>query len=213
MNSVIVGAGSYGEVYLAFLREAGVDIIGFLDDNPELEGGEVRGIPVIGKFGDIPTLKERYGIEAVYCPLGDNKRRVQILEGARQLGYHTPNFIHPSVKIAPEVQIASEGVYILQTTQIMPFVLIERDVMISAGSNIVHHSRLSQGTFISNGVNFGANIVAKKYSYVGMGATVMTGVKSIGEDCLIGAGAVVIKDVPDNAVVAGVPAKIIRMKA
>ena len=212
MKSVIVGAGAYGEVYLAFLREASVDIIGFLDDNPELEGGEVQGIPVIGRFGDLPMLKERYGIEAVYCPLGDNKRRVQILDFARELGYSTPNFIHSSVRIAPEVQIAPVGVYILQSTQIMPYVIIERDVMISSGSNIVHHSRLSQGTFISNGVNFGANVIAKKFAYVGMGATVMTGVKSIGEDCLIGAGTVVIKDVPDNAVVAGVPARIIRMK-
>lgn len=34
MKSVIVGAGTYGEVYLAYLREAGVEVIGFLDDAP-----------------------------------------------------------------------------------------------------------------------------------------------------------------------------------
>ena len=40
----------------------------------------------------------------------------------------------------------------------------------------------------------------------------MTGIHELGEDCLIGAGAVVIKDVPDNAVMAGVPAKVLRKK-
>ena len=40
----------------------------------------------------------------------------------------------------------------------------------------------------------------------------MTGLHELGEDCLIGAGAVVIKDVPDGAIMAGVPAKLIRYK-
>ena len=40
----------------------------------------------------------------------------------------------------------------------------------------------------------------------------MTGIHKLGEDCMIGAGAVVIRDVPDGAVMAGVPAKIIRIK-
>ena len=45
-----------------------------------------------------------------------------------------------------------------------------------------------------------------------MGSTIMTGVHTLGEDCLIGAGAVVIKDVPDRAIMAGVPAKVLRIK-
>lgn len=212
MRSVIVGAGTYGEVYMAYLREAGEEIVGFLDDNEALKGKLVNGIPVLGTTDVFPVLRERFSVEAVYCPIGNNTIRVNILERARRAGLKTPNFIHPSVIIAPEVTIAKEGVYILQHTQIMPYVTIEKDVMISAGSNIIHHCHLSQGTFISNGVNFGANVLAKKFAYVGMGSTVMTGVKVVGEDSLIGAGAVVIRDVPAYSVVAGVPAKVIKMK-
>ena len=94
----------------------------------------------------------------------------------------------------------------------MPYVTIEKDVMISSGANIIHHSHLEQGTFVSNGVNLRANVHAMKYTYCGMGSTIMTGVKILGEDCLIGAGAVVIRDVPDRAIMAGVPAKVLRIK-
>ncbi len=212
MRSVIIGAGTYGEVYLSYLHEAGVNVVGFLDDDPKFNGKIVRGIPVLGSIPKLNELKDTYDIDTVYCPLGNNRLRVELLERARSLGYKTPNYIHPTVIIAPYVEIADEGVYILQATQIMPYVTIERDVMISTGANVIHHSWLSQGTFISNGVCLGANVHSKKNTYVGMGSTIMTGVKILGEDCLIGAGAVVIKDVPDFAVVAGVPAKVLRFK-
>ena len=61
-------------------------------------------------------------------------------------------------------------------------------------------------------MNLGANVHAMIFTYCGMGSTIITGVKTLGEDCLIGAGAVVIRDVPDGAVMAGVPAKVIKLK-
>lgn len=212
MRSVIIGAGTYGEVYLAYLQNAGVEVIGFLDDNKSLQGTFVRNIPVLGGTELLPSIKDTHKIEAIYCPIGNNKLRVNFLEKARILGYKIPNYIHPSVIIAPAVNISSQGVYILAGTIIMPYVEIEDFVMISVGANIIHHSTLKKGTFVSNGVNLGASLIAKEYSYIGMGSTIMTGVKELGTNCLIGAGAVVIKDVPDNAVMAGVPAKILRIK-
>ena len=50
MKSVIIGAGTYGEVYLAYLQEAGVDVVGFLDDDPKYKGTDVRGVPVLDSW-------------------------------------------------------------------------------------------------------------------------------------------------------------------
>lgn len=211
MKSVIIGAGTYGEVYLAYLQEAGINIVGFLDDDPKYVNQEVRGIPVLGKISKLETLKETDGVEAVYCPLGNNKLRVKFLTYARELGYETPNYIHPSVLISPNVKIGN-GVYILLGTTIMPYADIKDFVMISMGVHLAHHTILDEGVFLSTGCNFGASIHAHKYAYCGISSTIMTGLHDLGEDCLIGAGAVVIKDVPDNAIMAGVPAKLLRLK-
>lgn len=211
MRSIIIGAGTYGEVYLAYLRESGVNIVGFLDDDRHLKGTLIRDIPVLGGTDLLYSLKDTFHIQAVYCPLGNNRLRTQFLSMAKELGYYIPNYIHPHAILSPNVLIG-EGVYILLNTSVMPYVIIKDYVMISMNANIAHHTQLEKGTFISTGANVGASICVHKYSYVGMNATIVTGVKELGEDCLIGAGAVVVKDVPRKAVVAGVPAKVLRIK-
>ncbi len=211
-RTVIIGAGTYGEVYLSYLSEAKVEVIGFIDDDSGLEGRVIGGYPVLGNRAQLEDLKQKYKIEAVYCPIGNNKSRVEILKAVKKIGIRTPNYIHPSVIIAPDVQISDQGVYILANTQVMPHVSIDEYVMISASANISHHSHLSEGVFVSTGVNLGANIRLDKFAYIGSGSTIMTGVHSIGYDSLIGAGSVVIRDVPDYAIMVGVPAKVMKYK-
>ena len=210
MKSVIIGAGKYGEVYLSYLKDAGVDVIGFLDDDTT-HVNTVGGLPLLGKTDVLPDLKDKFGVEAVYCPLGNNELRVKFLQQAKALGYNIPNYIHPSVIVSPNVKLG-EGIYILLGSNIMPFTEIEDCVMISMNVNVAHHNILKKGTFLSTGCNFGASIVAEENTYCGIGSTIMTGLHRLGKDCLIGAGAVVIKDVPDGAVMAGVPAKLIKYK-
>ena len=196
---------------MSYLRESDVEVIGFLDDNPDLAGRIIRGISVLGSVALLDNLHESHGVDAVYCPLGNNRLRVDFLNKARALGYVTPNYIHPSVILSPHVEIG-QGVYILLGTTIMPYTIIKDDVMISMGVHVAHHNTLAEGVFLSTGCNFGASITAGKYAYCGISSTIVTGIHTLGEDCLVGAGAVVVSDVPACAVVAGVPAKILKYK-
>ena len=211
MKSVIITAGTYGEVYLAYLQEAGVDVVGFLDDDPKFKDAIVKGIPVLGGVSMLKELKAQYGVEAVYCPLSNNKLRVKFLQEAKSLGLKTPGYIHPSVIISPNVTIG-DGVYILPGSCVMPHTVIKDYVMISMNAGVGHHVVLDEGIFLSAGCIMGASIHAHRYVYCGTSSTLMTGVHDLGEDCLIGAGAVVIRDVEPKAVKAGVPAKLLRYK-
>jgi acetyltransferase-like isoleucine patch superfamily enzyme len=53
------------------------------------------------------------------------------------------------------------------------------------------------------------SILIKKNAWIGAGATILPGV-TIGENSIVAAGAVVTKDVPDNCIVGGIPAKFIK---
>ncbi|MDD7885839.1 NeuD/PglB/VioB family sugar acetyltransferase [Flavivirga sp. 57AJ16] len=208
-NGIILGSGTYGEVFLTYLTEAGHNIIGFFDGNLNNIGKEIHGVKVLGSFNDLLTPEFKNKIDEVFCPIGNNDIRTSYLSQLNDYGYKTPNFIHSSVILNKDV-VLGKGVYLLPGVIIMPHTSIEDFVIISMGSKIAHHTILENGVFVSTGVNVGANIVLKSKSFLGISSTIMTGVEVIGENSVIGCGAVVIKNVEDNIIVAGVPAKKLR---
>ncbi|PVW15751.1 acetyltransferase [Marixanthomonas spongiae] len=200
---VIYGAGTYGEVYASYLKEM-YNILGFIDDNSLLIGKTVNKFPVLGNSKYLFSKLKRDVV--VFVPIGNNQLRVSLFEKLNQEGFTTPNFIHPKTLIDSSVSLG-KGVYILPSTNVMPFTKIADYSMISMGVNIAHHVYIEKGCFFSQGTNIGASINIKEKAYFGIGATVMTGVTSIGENALIGAGSVVINNIPANCTAVGVPAK------
>lgn len=147
----------------------------------------------------------------MFVPIGNNPIRMKILKSFEDKGFNIPSFIHPQAIIHPSVKLG-KAVYVLPGTNIMPLSEVGDFTMISMGVNIAHHTSVSEACFFSQGTNVGASIDIEELAYVGIGATIMTGVKTVGANSLIGAGAVVIRNVPANSVMAGVPAKVIKMK-
>lgn len=204
---VIVGAGTYGQVYAEYLKES-YDILGYVDDNLEIHNTTINGIQVLGDFNFL--LNSIQKDVCVFIPIGNTQVRSKLMKATRKNGFETPNYIHSTADIHSSVKVGEYGVYILQSTIIMPLSIIENNVMISAGTVISHHSTIKKGTFISFGVNIGASLTLRERTYIGIGATIMTGVKEVGKNATIGAGAVIIKDIPDYAVVVGNPGKVIK---
>jgi len=210
-KSVIIGAGTQGQIYASYMIEAGINIVGFIDDDSSLQGKQVMGLPILGKYEDLFLNKLKNIIQDVYCPIGINSVRVNYLSTLKNEGYNIPSFFHNTVSIGPDV-ILGEANYMLAGNIIMPHTSIGNYLMVNMSSTIAHHVTFGDGIFMSSGVNVGACITVGDLAYIGMGVTVMTGVNYIGKNCLIGAGTVIIKDVPENAVMVGNPGRILRMQ-
>lgn len=107
------------------------------------------------------------------------------------------------------------GIAIPEYTRIGPGFFINRfggiyfggDVIIGANVNVTHGVVLG---YTNRGPRLGAPIVGDRV-FLGAGAKVI-GRIALGDDCAVGANAVVTKDVPANAVVGGIPAKILSME-
>ena len=117
------------------------------------------------------------------------------------------------------------------------FVEIQKGASVGKNCKISSHTFICEGVHIGDGVFVGHNVTfindkyprsvnpdgsmqteedwelvetfVKKGASIGSSSTIMCGI-TIGENAIVGAGAVVTKDVPDNTVVAGVPAKVIK---
>ena len=203
----IIGAGTYGEAMFELAKVCGYKPIGFFDDDEKKQGLNIMNIPVIGKLNlDSFDVKNKNFIVAI----GNNKIRVDKMKQLAKKGAVVPTLIHPQATISEYANISSTGCYIHANSYIWTRVYVDSYSIISPSVLIAHHTIVHEGSFISAGSNVGAGIQLDDYCFVGIGATLMTGIKNIGRNATVGAGAVVIKDIPDNAVVVGNPARIIK---
>ncbi|MFN3874064.1 MAG: acyltransferase [Ignavibacterium sp.] len=129
------------------------------------------------------------------------------------------------------------GCTIGDNTKIGTFVEIQKNATIGKNCKISSHTFICEGVHIGDGVFVGHNVTfindkipravnpdgslqteadwkleetfVKNGASIGSSATILCGV-TIGENAIVGAGAVVTKDVPPNTIVAGVPAKVIK---
>ena len=133
------------------------------------------------------------------------------------------NFFYENYNIIAECycNIIPNGAYVSQTVSvkyglvlnygcvIAPYAKLGNFVTVNRNSSIGHHTTIGDFVTINPGVNIAGNCDIGSNTMIGIGVNIIDG-KKIGKNCIIGAGSVVTKDLPDNVVAYGVPAKIIR---
>ncbi|MFD2235488.1 NeuD/PglB/VioB family sugar acetyltransferase [Phaeospirillum tilakii] len=207
MTLIIVGAGQTGRLFLEVIRRRGeVACVGFLDADPALHGREIDGVPVLG--GDDLLAAAPAGADAVAIAVGNLRLRRLLFRRACDLGYHLPPIIDPSANLASSVRLGA-GVFVSMGSTLLNATAIGDLTLIGTGVNVLHDTVLGANCLIGGGATIGAEVTMEEDVFVGVGAVLASGRKRIGAGSRIGAGAVVIGDVPAGAFLLGNPARVI----
>jgi len=195
---ILYGASGHGKVIADLLMAAHYEVVAFFDDNPKEE--KLLSIPVYHS-----SKLEEYIETGMILSIGNNKIRKKIAAAGTKAFLKG---IHPTAILSPIHQIG-EGSVIMAGVIVNPQVTIGKHCIINTGAIVEHDCFIDDFAHLSPGVSLAGNVTIGEGTHVGIGATVIQGIK-IGKWATIGAGTVVIRDVPDYAVVVGVPGKIIK---
>jgi sugar O-acyltransferase (sialic acid O-acetyltransferase NeuD family) len=181
-------------------------ILGYLDDNHALLKSD--SYPLLGGSDVWPSFRGKARLLAVPGSPKSFRGRAELIARFELDAGHSITVIDPSARVAPSAQIGLNtvvmaGCFISANVKIGNHCVVLPNTVVSHDAVLENHVLVGSNVSFSGGVQIGSNC------YVGSGARFKEGIK-VGAGALIGLGAVVIRDVPASAVVAGVPACVVR---
>lgn len=210
-RALILGARQHAQV-IADVLTRDYELIGYLDDKPDLQGKTLERKPVLGKLGDLEGIVDEYRIEAAF--LGISARHIKVRESMQRVleekGLLNGNVIHDAAYISSKASMG-HGNFLAPYAVVNAYASISNNCVLYSGAVVEHHTNLKDNVYMGPNASLAADIIIGENTYIGAGATVTPHVK-VGKNVTLGAGTVIIEDIPDNAVVVGVPGKVIKFK-
>lgn len=210
LRVLILGAGGHGQVVAEALLAACaagtcVRPVGFLDDDPMLEGKTRLGLPVLGP----PASVAAHPHDAVVVGIGDNQVRRRLAEVMLAQGEQLVTCCHPRAYMALGATLGV-GTVVCAGAVVGTGARIGANVILNTSCTVDHRSVIGDHAHIAPGVHLGGDVTVGAATLVGIGAVVLPG-RHVGSGCIVGAGAVVVHDVMDGAVVMGTPARAVSL--
>lgn len=212
---LIYGTGQTGNMVASILElDESIEIIGFADDDEDRWGKPLRGYRILGGRSFVSSGQ---GFDSISVAVGSVDPRRTLAQWAREKAIPQQSAIHPSALI-PKDALVGEGTIIGAGTTLYVNPVIGRNVFVGPHVVVSHDSVIGDYALLSVGSVIGARVDVKPGAFVGAGATVMppgwgTDARlEVGDDAIVGVGAVVIRDVEPRSIVAGVPAKLLRYR-
>ena len=196
---IIVGASALGKVVANIVMKSGDKVFGFLDDNPEV-GDFFCGFPVLGSTDKWQKIQNKNFIIAIGNP-GIRESLSRKIRG----DFYTA--IHPSAQISLLDVKIGEGTTIMANAVINSGAYVGRHCIINSAAVVEHDNQISDFVHISVGAKVAGTVNIGTRTWIGMGACINNNL-SICSDCMVGAGAVVVKSIERSGTYIGIPAKM-----
>jgi sugar O-acyltransferase (sialic acid O-acetyltransferase NeuD family) len=210
---VIIGTGGFGREVLDVLEavnqvETRYEILGFITEPGFQKPGElINDKPVLGYYDWLEQNKDQ--VKAI-CGVGAPATRLRLIRQAEQMGVQFFSVIHPRAILTRWVKLGT-GSIITAGCILTNNITIGEHVHLNLDCTVGHDVVIEDCVTVSPGVHISGNVRLEEGSFIGTGANLIEG-KTIGRWAVVGAGSVVVKDVPANSTAVGIPAAVIKTR-
>lgn len=206
-----LGVGHNTPVFIDLAIAAGYEIAGLYHFNSERTGQTDHGFEILGSFDDLFRHSSLQGM-CFLLTMGDNQIRAKLTSQILEKGGEVPSLIHPTAVISQFAAISPIGVYISAFSFVQADTAIGAGTVLLSGVNISHTNSIGRYCFVAGGSTIGAYTVMEDFVFVGQGVLSISGkVSRIAHHAYIGAGSLLTHDVAAGEVLAGRPARVIRV--
>ncbi|MGB4773122.1 MAG: NeuD/PglB/VioB family sugar acetyltransferase [Chitinophagaceae bacterium] len=205
---VIIGAkGFAAEVYDILMQQGVRGEVAFFDNvNADVPDYIYDERKVLRDFSEVSQYFGTVSNEFL-LGVGYSSVRKMLYSRFTELGGIPKTLIANQAYIGKINTFIGNGVNIMAGATVSSNVVLMDGVLINFGSNIAHDCIIGKFVEISPGVNIAGHCVIEEGATIGTGASLIPKIR-IGKGAVVAAGAVVTKSVPENVMVAGVPAVI-----
>lgn len=214
---IVGGSGHASCVVDAAQAGSTLEVVAVVDDGAAGSAGgastsTVLGVPVVGGTDAVAPWWSEGRIDGVVIGVGDNHTRLVVAERlARTVpGLAFVAVVHPTASVAASARIG-DGAVVLAGASIGPQAAIDVHALLGAQANLDHDATMAAGSSLGPGALTGGTVSIGRATAVAMGAIVRHGL-TIGDDSVLGAGAVLTRSLPDRVVAWGSPAEVMRTR-
>jgi sugar O-acyltransferase (sialic acid O-acetyltransferase NeuD family) len=207
---LIIGAKGFAkEVLEIFSQQKQTENIAFYDDvNTDIGDLMYQRYPIIKNENE--AIKYFKATDNKFTiGIGSPKLRNKLFIKFTGLGGEFTSSISPLARIGSFGNEIGEGSNIMTGTIITNDIKLGKGVLINLSCTIGHDTIIGEFAELCPDVNVSGNCYIGDFSFIGTNATILPNIK-IGKNVIVGAGSVVTKDIPDNCLAIGTPAKIIK---
>ncbi|PKH05304.1 acetyltransferase [Moritella sp. Urea-trap-13] len=199
---VIIGGGGFAKEIVWLARDCGRVIKGVLDDNLDIQGSLIAGVPIIGVVDDWHNFSACEFVIAIGSP----RTRRSVVNKMKLKG--TPTFtklIHPSVRMSEYVDIG-EGAMICAGSILTVDISIGKHCILNLNVTVGHECCFDDFVTVAPMAAVSGNVRLHNCVEIGTGAVLRQGL-TLEQGSMLGMGAVLTKNIAENYIFAGNPAR------
>lgn len=172
MNGLLIlGAGGHGKViYEAAMLSGNFNKIAFLDDSYKEES--ITELNVIGKINDYKNLLGKY--KNAFVALGNNKKRIELINELLDFGYEVPAIIHPKAYLS-SFSTVDKGTALLAGSVVNVNTKVGLGNIININSTVDHDCNLEDGCHVCSGATVRSMVRLGKMITVDAGSVIESG--------------------------------------